>query len=467
MGLAALFVGILLVAGYGAWSERRPLMMDWVLILPLAAIVLSFAARRVIRDAEGTRTGLLFGLDLPAAAWWTAVVGGLGYAAYFVAVDYSIRQDAKGEVVRWADATLKGDLARAFHRTRDPNERASIGPDDRAALESRYRNEFTFFRQCDVVRVATRNPGACEFVPGGMRDWKITKGGGIECVYRGAVRCPEGTFPMNVSLKGVEPTAGDAPVGRQWQVTLTPAGFVQQAEVRLTPYGWYVGALEKQGAAFARQFLAANRPRAARPYAYLDYSRHGDDPVFRPLSVAGELARAGVVGAPVATGWTPSPAFYEATARLLFALPGGAAPSPDQAKTFAAVWSATGVEPAGVRLKDSPDNQDLTTITDEAVEIRVPVELPLPAEPGREPAAARGRMVIACTDPPVLAELRRRRAEADPVNGTSAAPPTDSPPPSSWRLVRIESDLRPIPLRQPGPPGTPGGGMLHEPFEMP
>ncbi|MBX9583924.1 MAG: hypothetical protein K2X87_26800 [Gemmataceae bacterium] len=497
MGLAVLFVVVLLVAGYGARSDKRPLTMDWVLILPVAAVVLSFAARRVIRDSEGTRTGRLFGLDLPAAAWWTAVVGGLGYAAYLVAVDYSVGQDAKGEVVRWADATLKGDLARAFHRTRDPNERASIAPDNRDALEARYRTEFTFFRQCDVVRLATRNPGACEFVPGGVRDWKVLPNGGIECVYRGAVRCPDGVFPVNVSLRGVEAAAGDAPVGRQWQISLTPSGFVQQPEVRLTPYGWYVAALEKQGGAYARQFLPANRIRAARPYTYLQFARPDDAaavPEFRPFAGAGQLSRtlatgvpvgrAGTLALPVSLMWTPGEGVYNTIAGRLFTLPAdkdhptGKPPTPDQAKTFAAVWNVTGVEPAGGRLKNSPDTQDLTTIVLDqkkqeggvwepvAVELRVPVELPLPVEPGREPAAARGRLVLVCDDPPVLAELKRLRAAADPVNGTSAAPPTDSMPPSAWRLVRIESDLRPVSIRSASEPGAPGN-MAAEPFDIP
>lgn len=460
-GLAALFVAVLLVAGRAAQLEKKPLVLGWVLVLPVAAVVLSFAARRVIRNAEGTRTGKLFGLDLPAAAWWTAVVTGLGYAAYFVAIDYTITRDARAQVVGWADLAVKGDLPRAFHRTRDPNERAAIPQDSWAGLDTRYRNEAVAFRQCDLVRVAVRNPGACEFVPGGMKRWSILPGGGVECLFRGTLRCPEGTFPVQVGLRGTETAAGDAPAGRQWQVFNAPNGYVQAGEVRLTPYGWFVAAVENQGAGFARQFLQAAYGRAARPIAYVSFARAGDDPAFRVLTLGGGMALAGTVGTAALAVWTPPAAFNDEVARRLFTLPGGVAPSADQAKAFAAAWDTTGVEPAGQRLKESPDVNVLTTITDEAVEVRVPVEIPLPMAAGRtEPAAARGRLVVTCTDPVALAELKRLKAEADPTGGTSAAPTIDRPAPFVWKVVRIESDLRPVTVR---PPGAPSGMGMEAP----
>src|SRR4051812_180434 len=73
-----LFAVFLLVTGYGAYKDKRPLLQEWLLVLPVAAIVLSFAARRVIRNSEGTRTGELFGVDLPNAAWWVSLVLSLG-----------------------------------------------------------------------------------------------------------------------------------------------------------------------------------------------------------------------------------------------------------------------------------------------------------------------------------------------------------------------------------------------------
>ncbi|MBX9625252.1 MAG: hypothetical protein K2X82_15705 [Gemmataceae bacterium] len=460
--VAALFVLLLVAFGYSARADKKPLLVDWLLVLPAAAVVLSFAARRVIRNAEGTRTGTLFGVDLPAAAWWTAVVGGLGYLAYLFAVDYSIRSEAKGEVERWAGAITRGELTRAFHRTRDPNERAAISPDDAAGLDARYRTEHLVFRQSDLVRLAGRNPGG-EFTTGGLQDWKMTPAG-IDCTVRGVYKCPEGVFPVSVQLRGSEAAAaGDAPAGRQWQVYLPPAGYLRLDEVRLTPYGWFVAALERQGGGYARQFVQEARPQPARPYAFLKYARHGDDPFFRTLTVAADTARAGLLGTAAVAGWKTPAAFYDETARRLYRLPGGGEPPPDRALTFAAAWANEGIDPPGFRLKESKDVNDVMTVTDDAVEVRSPVEIPLNSGRGVT-AAARGRVVVRCEDPRALAELKRLRAEADPDRGATATPGTSLPPAYEWKLVRLESDLKAVPTRQSGgPPGTMGAPEPNEP----
>ncbi|MCX8140615.1 MAG: hypothetical protein N3E46_13115, partial [Gemmataceae bacterium] len=62
--VAAAFVFTLLFAAYTAFTTRRPLVLPELLVLPAIAIVLSFAARRLIQNSEGTRTGLLYGVDL-------------------------------------------------------------------------------------------------------------------------------------------------------------------------------------------------------------------------------------------------------------------------------------------------------------------------------------------------------------------------------------------------------------------
>jgi hypothetical protein len=65
--VASLFVGLLIVLGLSAFLAKKPLIQPELLALPAVGIVLSFAARRVIRNAEGTRTGE----SLVNRAWWT------------------------------------------------------------------------------------------------------------------------------------------------------------------------------------------------------------------------------------------------------------------------------------------------------------------------------------------------------------------------------------------------------------
>lgn len=471
-GVAGVFALVLLVAGVNAQRERRPLNLPELLLLPAVGLVLAFAARRVVRNAEGTRTGALFGLDLVAAAWWVSLVGGLCYTAYLFAVDFSIRQEATAEVEKFTDSVLKDDLTRAFHRTRNPDERKGISPDDTAALEARYRTEFLAFRQCDLVRVVARNPGQCQFLPGGLREWKPSPVG-VECVYAGVMRCPEGLFPLHVPLRGSEggAVAGEAAApGRRWQVFHSPSGYVQRDKVALTPYGWRVFDVERQATMFAREFVAQTQNRAARPYVFMDFARvpveslTGDDAPLYQLSRGGGVARVLSVGAapgfnaltvPALTvRWTPGPDLYMAVARKMYRLPGGGEPTADQVKLFGASWGLLGLEPPGTRLKESPDVHDLMTITDTAVEVRSPVEIPLASTRGDQ-AAARGRLVVRCTDPPLLAELKSLRESADPDRGTVPAPPPGKPQPYAWSVVRLESDLKPVAIKQPEGPGAP------------
>ena len=90
----------------------------------------------------------------------------------------------------------------------------------------------------------------------------------------------------------------------------------------------------------------------------------------------------------------------------------------------------------------------------------MPVELPM--ESKKADLAARGRVVVVCTDAALLAELKQLRATADPAAGVTKQPDGGGlQRPLTWRLDRIESDMRPMQSRDaesgPGGPGGPGG----------
>lgn len=450
--VTAVFVLVLAALAFTAWRSKSPLIAPQLLFLPLVAVVLAFAARRLVRNSEGTRTSELFGFDLVNGAWWGAVVVGLVYLTYMFAVEFSIRREAEAEVKRWVELITKDDLTRAFHRTRDPAERASIAPDNAAALEARYKNDWVAFSQCDLVRIAIRNPGGCEYTPGSLREWSI-KPGGVECVATGTLRCPEGVFPVQFALRAVDAGGPEGGAGRQWQFIPGQNGFLRD-EPKLTPYGWLLLDLQRQGREEAVKFLAESQNRAARPYAAYRAAEMAGDPAVRLLSRDAGAARVAAVGVPAGLGWQVSEPIVAATAAKLFRLPGGKQPTPEQGRAFLTAWSAMGLLPAGTRLRQSVDTFDITTVTDAAVEVRVPVELPLVSVKGD--MAARGRVVMACTDPALLDELKRLRAEAKP-DGGSIAPPGTARPRTPWRLDRIESDMKPVSSRESEGPPQPGG----------
>lgn len=457
MSVAGLFALLLVVLGLVAFRSHRPLLEEELLVLAVVAIVLSFAARRVIRNSEGTRTGLVRGVDLPNAAWWTALVLGLVYVAYLFAIDFAIRQDAKGEVQRWADFILADDLTRAFYRTRDPGERAAYRADDADKLKGRWGGDYSAFAQSDLVRVVKRNPGACAFEVGGLREWSA-KPTGVECTVSGTLTCPEGAFPVAVGLKAVDARPGaEGGGGRQWQVMMPSTGYVQRDQVRLTPYGWFVIQLEVSGGDVGRQFIAqCGYAREGRLEAVRRFTAGGHDPMLKPLTLGSFHARSAVLGMAGGLAWTPGPAYYERTAAMLYTSDDGKPPSDTQKEAFRTAWATTGIIRAGDRLQNGPPPVDVLAFTDIAVELRVPIEIPISQKKG-DLAAARGWVVVACTDPEVVAEVKRLR-DAAPSAPRTAAPPEDlRRKPIDWAVTRIETDMKVIRSQPPGGPGGPGG----------
>jgi hypothetical protein len=459
LSVSGLFLLLLVAFGLDAFTNKKPLLMDWLLVLPILALILSFAARRVIRNSEGTRTGE----NLAVTAWWMALVLGLGYIAYLFAIDYSVRNDAKGEVQRWETLLREDKIAPAFYRTLPPGRRQGMRADDRYRFQSEFRDQFVMFETCDLVRLVQRNKDACEFAHGSVK-WSY-KPGVIECLYTGTVRCPEGTFPVNVSLRGSEGVTGPegGGGGRQWAILPPSSGFIDHQGATRTPYGWLVQVLELNGAAFGKEFVGnlAGGP-SVQPYLYQGFIRPGGDRFAWGAIASTTPARVGGAGG-LAAAVPYGNGFTQYVETQFFRQPGGGNPTDEKRAAFLKSWYAVGLAPAGARLKDPSgtvaDKESVIAITDAAVEVRVPVEIPILGTGKME--AARGRLVVVCTDPALLAELKQLKGTADPAAGTSYFPEDLRRRTFPWRVVRVESDMVPL------SPGPPGGGMGMEPPTMP
>ncbi len=459
--VAGVFFLTLLVLGYFAFSNKKPLLMGELLVMPVIAIVLCFAARRMIRNSEGTRTELLYGVNLVNTAWWLSLILGLCYVAYLVAIDYAISRDSRSEVDKWMGYVKPGtpkDTRMAFWRTLPPGARQGVSPDDEYQMEARFRDELLTFRTCDLLKLAQRNRGEFEFVPGSVT-WKYLPGA-IECTVLGSATCPEGTFPVIIPLKGIDGVSGAEGGGgaRQWMVVRPPsAGFIDQRNATRTQYGWLLLVLEVDGGAFAKGFVSHLAPGpSSHTYAYRAFVVPGGD---RPGwgAVATDPVLQFAFAAPA--GALGDAGYADYMANQFYKLPGGGEPSSEQKARFAASWSAQGVRPGGEKLKDPTgtaiDKEDVITLTDTAVEVRVPVEIPLLGKT----EVARGRVVVICTDPALLAELKQLKASANPGQGTASPPEDMVRRKAAWRVVRIESDLAPVNIvQQGGPGGGPGRG---------
>jgi hypothetical protein len=459
--VASLFVAVLLILGVSGFVNKKPLIMPELLVFPVIGVVLSFAARRMIRNSEGTRTGE----NLANVAWWMCLVGGLGYTAYLWAIAYSVRRDAQGEVNRWVENVIREDPSDesfnlAFMRTLDPGRRASLDPRDTAKLRALFPDQYLMFEKCDLVRIARRNrgDGVCKFEPGGLRDWTY-RPSGIDCVFVGTLKCPEGIFPVNVPLRGMDPPPGTEAAGRQWGIFVPASGFIVLDKVTCTRYGWLLRVLERSGGQSGGEFVtaAASGP-AAVPYVYQVMVRPDSDREHWKRLLDSAWARLAVAGGP---GFVVPPYTREYTRDVpehFFKLPGGGNPKDEQKKEFMRIWTTQGLLPPGTRLKGSPDTVPAIIVTETAIEVRVPCELPMVTSDGN-PSAARGRAVVVCTDRGVIEELKRLRAEARPEEGTSSIPEEFRTREFKWRVDRVETDLSPVPIamQRPGDGGPPGG----------
>jgi len=460
--VACLFVAVMLFAGYSAIISQKPLIVSELLVLPVLTGVLCFAARRLVQNSEGTRTSVgKYGIDLINSAWWVALIGGLSYAAYLFGIEYSVRRDAEGEVQKWVGFVVKGDLNRAFIRTQDPGRRAKLNPDDTQDIVNQFRSEYQAFGQSDVVRLAKRNPGACEFIPIGLKDWSY-KPGTMECVFAGVIKCPEGKFPIDVPVRGFEAVAGSESVGRQWNIGVTPTGWIGR-DITRTPYGWRISDLEQSANDRGKTFVnEAGLGPFERAMIYQSGIREDANPQFwKGVELFSCVGSFPLWRGPLPILVMPFVDYGENVKAKFFKLPGGGEPTSEQKAKFLIAWHGGGLKKPGTVLQgnDKIDVNDVMTITDTAVEVRVPCEIPLPPVGGVQ-LAARARVVLVCTDSEILADLKRLRAEANPDQGT-LVPSADflrSKP--NWRIARIETDLHEVRNAPPqGGPGGPGGGM--------
>src|SRR5579883_3202393 len=104
--VSALYAVVLLVLAVAAYRNSQPFIQPVILVLPAAGVVLAFAARRQIRNSEGTRAGM----PLVNAAWWLAVAGGVGYAAYLITYQLGVYQNARESFRGWAKNLDEVDL---------------------------------------------------------------------------------------------------------------------------------------------------------------------------------------------------------------------------------------------------------------------------------------------------------------------------------------------------------------------
>ncbi len=453
--VASLIVGVLFVASMIviagiAFYRKQSFIEDKLLIFPAIGVLLAFMARRQIANSEGTRVGESYA----NAGWWLNVLGGLGYIAYLGGVEFAIRNDAQSQFQAWAGFVSEIDpsnptdhnLYKAAWRMQVPGRRTTVKAGDTAAMEANFGDGIVGLRQMDVVRIAGRNRGNARFETQGVKDWQQTPTR-VSCTLACKLVCPEGEFDLVVPME-----AAIEEGKREWQVKPTPNGYIQSQA--LTRYGWMVAHAERMGRDFGQAFLSRLRLPGQQVVTY--------DAFVNPTgsipwaSFLGEdrtrLAVTGGIGLIY-----PRAKDYDAGVDGIFAMLGGGKPSEADLKRFRFCWDNSRITFPGASLRDSPDVNPVLHLTPEAVEFRLPVELMVPGGQGPS-GTARGRVILRCTDPSLARDLAE--AQKNPGPTLAEGPKEILSRPIPWRVVRIESDLKPVPVApKPGPGGPGGPGM--------
>jgi hypothetical protein len=451
LGVAALYLLLLFVFGFGALRQGQSFILPELLAIPLLALVLSFAARRQIVNSEGTRIGLKF-CDW---AWWIAVVGGFGYLAYLGGTYFAIRKDADRAFRNWADRVAKAnpldpknvDFAAAFHATLPPDKQPSVAMTDVGKMQGLAMQGWIAFKQSDLIRLSLRNRDELRFEPGGLEEW-TQKGPKLECKLTVKSICPEGEFTSSVGmLRLSEP--GKDPV---WQVQ--PPGddntlFLRTA--RLNDYGERIRDMDLAGKAFVYQHLLGNAALRNFNAKLLDEFRRGGingDEVVARLKAEARIRMMGLGG----MGWfLPEPKDFAELAKTHFQPvdKGDPAREAEQRQLFAGVWKSGLIGGPGMTISKSPDLNAVLLKLAKGWELRVPIELQMSmASTG---TAARGVCVLICDDAAFLAELDAFKAKPGPMH--DARPLMAPSKPVPWRFDRFESDMKMITApRMPGNP---------------
>lgn len=221
LSIAAVYAAVVLVGFAASVLFGTPwLMPTWTILVPLLAVVVSFAARLRIQRSEGT----LAGLKLTGWGMALSLLFGLIYITHSAATYLVLRQQADAFARQWLTNLKNGNLESALLQTLPPANRPADSPHVASDLNIRFNQPgegsrkgfLSEFLQRDVVRLIAQGGDQTEFKLLSVGDWDYAEGGyQVRLLYR--IKTPEANMDLAVPLHGSKSGSKDQP-GRQWQV---------------------------------------------------------------------------------------------------------------------------------------------------------------------------------------------------------------------------------------------------------
>jgi hypothetical protein len=429
-----------------ATLAKESLLDIRLFIFPAISVVLAFVARKQIESSEGTRTGLQYA----TAGWWISVIVGLGYAAYLLGIQFTIRNDAEQNFTLWTeklqainpDDPNDQNLYEACYKTIAPAIRAQVSsPRNVAAMNQVFSKELNAFQQLDVYRIAARNRGQTQFIAQGLRDWE-EEPRKISCTLSYKLITPEGEHNLLIPMQAAVENGR-----REWQIVPSESGFVKS--LKLSRLGWWVKHAEDSGHIVGAEFLhftAAGDEQ--RKMAYLGYIQEDGDIAkvlewSGPRAVETRLAVAGGLAYSI-----PAPkGFAELLQSTTFLTGPGKKPLNDaEQKRLQIAFEKGRLHAQAPGLSEEAPQSPVFKVLENSVELHMPIRVGL-ATTG---TFAAGTLILSASQPELVAEYKQLATNPGPLSATAPADITKERFP--WHVLRIESDLQALTPRTPGMP---------------
>jgi hypothetical protein len=254
--LAVIYALAVCVLAVVAWRSRVPLLMPWLLLVPLAAAAISITASRKIRRAEGGLGGL-------GLTYWGMVLSalfGFGYLAYIASTEVVVRSEVSSFTRDWLETLRQGDVYRAFLATVPAAQRQGDTPENLPRLRARYgigrygqKGPLPRFLEHELVQILQQAGPEARIESEGVRTWTYTeKGYYAEQDYQISTR--EGVFDVSIPVWGGKATDRQQDEGlRQWHVMAANEQLRVQLRSR-TPLGETLRALRHSGGRFVQEW---------------------------------------------------------------------------------------------------------------------------------------------------------------------------------------------------------------------
>ncbi len=432
---------IVCVALYAIVITKKPVMNIALLLLAVAGVVLSIAARVHIRRSNGTRAGI----KIVNAAWWMSVLSGVGFGAYYCANVVALRQQSEAVVSSWLGLLKEQQFDRAFLLTVYPIQRQNIDPANSGELDARFgANQLPTFRNSDLVRFFQRNGDAVGAESLGMSNSEqIDNGFRVDLSYR--LKSAEGLFDLNLALISQE---GPKFNGREWQIGV-PEGLVPK---NLTTYGRLVAELQKDAQQVAVEWMdAVHKKEWDSNYFQAVYDNEAAFKIYRDMLENRKVLQSAKDEKSKALASVFDRQLSENILKQLFRngffkLEGAEFLTEEKKKTFTEVWNLGHFQASGSMRLQNPDRTPLLTVKDDKIECEIYFQAAMSNSPL---TFTKAKLVLICDSNHWLSEMHdwKAKGQANPAAADELPKgnlPLESWPKRFWRVSRFESNLEPL-----------------------